>query len=287
MPIIRLLRQHQWIKNVFLFAPFLFSFNTSWLNFLTLLLGFFYFSLAASAIYILNDYKDIAEDQAHPTKCFRPLASGAVTKKSGLFLMITLLGLALLGSFFLSSSFMMVISAYLLMNIAYSLGLKHITILDISLIAIGFVLRIFAGSVLIELEPSIWITVLTFLLALFLALAKRRDDCLLASMNLKTRKNIDGYNLEMISAAMTMMGSVTIVAYLMYTISPDVIRRLGTDRLYLTTFFVIVGILRYFQLTFVEENSGSPTNIVLKDRFLQCILVGWLLSFYAIVLLGS
>jgi len=144
-------------------------------------------------------------------------------------------------------------------------------------------LRILAGAFLIQLSPSTWIVLVTFLLALFLALAKRRDDCLLAREGKKTRKNIDGYNLEMVNASMTLMAGVTIVAYIMYTVSPEVIVRLGTHNLYLTSFFVILGIMRYMQVTFVEQNSGSPTKLILKDRFLQLVLVGWIVSFYIII----
>ena len=168
------------------------------------------------------------------------------------------------------------------MNIAYTFSLKHISILDISIIAIGFVLRIYAGAALIDNTPSMWIVLVTFVLALFLALAKRRDDCLLALDGKKTRKNIDGYNLEMVNAAMTLMAGVTVVSYIMYTVSPEVTQRLGTN-LYLTSAFVIIGILRYMQLTFVEHNSGSQTKLVLKDRFLQLVLIGWIGSFYMII----
>jgi hypothetical protein len=128
-----------------------------------------------------------------------------------------------------------------------------------------------------------WIVLVTFVLALFLALAKRRDDCLLALDGKKTRKNIDGYNLEMLNAAMTLMAGVTVVAYIMYTVSPEVIERLGTHNLYITALFVIIGILRYMQLTFVEQNSGNPTKLVLKDRFLQITIILWITSFYLII----
>lgn len=124
---------------------------------------------------------------------------------------------------------------------------------------------------------------MTFLLALFLALAKRRDDVLLALDGQQTRKNIDGYNLEFVNASMVLMAGVVIVSYIMYTISPAVTARLGTEYLYLTSFFVILGILRYMQITFVEENSGSPTRVVIKDTFLKLTIFFWLLSFVGIV----
>jgi 4-hydroxybenzoate polyprenyltransferase len=278
-----LMRPHQWIKNFFVFAPLFFTFNFQSHLITTVAIGFALFSLAASSIYVLNDYHDIDEDRAHPTKKNRPLASGAVSKKTAIVLMFTLFASALVGAAILSPMFALVVALYILMNVAYTFGLKHISILDISIIAIGFVLRIYAGAVLIGNTPSMWIVLVTFVLALFLALAKRRDDCLLALDGKKTRKNIDGYNLEMVNAAMTLMAGVTVVAYIMYTVSPEVIERLGTHNLYITALFVIIGILRYMQLTFVEQNSGSPTKLVLKDRFLQLVLMGWIGSFYMII----
>ncbi len=283
MHYIILLRPHQWIKNFFIFAPLFFTFNFQAEVVTTVAIGFILFCFAASAIYILNDYHDLVEDRAHPTKKSRPLASGEVSKKIAIFLMLTLFLVSLVGAAMLSSMFVLVVAIYILMNIAYTFGLKHISILDISIIAIGFVLRIYAGAVLINNTPSMWIVLVTFVLALFLALAKRRDDCLLALDGKKTRKNIDGYNLEMVNAAMTLMAGVTVMSYIMYTVSPEVIERLGTHNLYLTSVFVIIGILRYMQLTFVEQNSGSPTKLVLKDRFLQLVLIGWIGSFYLIV----
>jgi 4-hydroxybenzoate polyprenyltransferase len=172
---------------------------------------------------------------------------------------------------------------YFILNIAYSIKLKHITIVDIFVIAIGFVLRLFAGASVIDNKLSMWIIIMTFLLALFLAVAKRRDDIILASQGKATRKNIDGYNLEFVNAVMVFMSGVIVVAYILYTVSEDVINRFHTRYLYLTTFFVILGIMRYMQITFVEQNSGNPTKLVLKDGFLQITIVLWLISFLSVV----
>lgn len=281
--IIKLIRPHQWIKNFFLFAPLFFSFSFTSEKIIMVCLGFLLFSLAASSIYVLNDYQDIEEDKAHPTKRNRPLASGKVSKSSAKVLIFGLMSFSLFGSVVLSIDFMAVVMFYIVLNIAYTFRLKHVSILDISIIAVGFVLRIYAGAVLIGNSPSMWIVLVTFVLALFLALAKRRDDCLLALDGKKTRKNIDGYNLEIVNSAMSLMAGVTILSYIMYTVSPEVIARLGTHNLYLTSFFVIIGILRYMQLTFVLQNSGSPTKLVLKDRFLQLTIITWIISFYIII----
>ncbi len=226
---------------------------------------------------------DIEEDRQHPTKKYRPLASGKVSKNSARVLFVFLALLPLFISFFISTELFFVLAIYFVLNIAYSLGLKHITIIDIFIIASGFVLRLFAGASVIDNELSMWIIIMTFLLALFLAIAKRRDDVLLANDGVETRKNIDGYNLEFVNAVMVFMAGVIVVAYVLYTVSDDVISRLHSTNLYLTAFFVILGVMRYMQITFVEGNSGSPTKVVLKDKFLQLTILFWLASFFVVI----
>ena len=170
-----------------------------------------------------------------------------------------------------------------MINIFYSFKLKHIAIVDIFIIAFGFVLRLFIGGTCGNIELSHWIILMTFLLALFLALAKRRDDVMLSSQGKTLRKNIDGYNYEFISASMILMSGVIIVSYILYTVSNDVVEKFNTSNLYLTSIFVILGILRYMQITFVEQNSGSPTKVVLTDRFLQITILLWLISFIGVI----
>lgn len=279
---IKLVRPQQWVKNLFIFAPLFFTFEYTFGGIILVLAGFILFSFAASALYAFNDILDKEEDQKHPEKKHRPISSGQISARSASILSIVLLIVSLVGAAFLSTDFFSILLIYVLMNIAYSIKLKHISILDISLISIGFVLRIFAGAALVNVEPTNWIVLVTFLLALFLALAKRRDDVLLVDEGLKTRKNVDGYNLEMINAGMVFMAGVTTVAYIMYTLSDDVIARLDSSNTYLTSFFVIVGILRYMQITFVENRSGNPTSILLNDLFLKLIILGWLSSFLII-----
>ena len=177
-----------------------------------------------------------------------------------------------------------VLAFYVVLNLAYTLRLKHVAVLDVAIIALGFVLRLFVGSFVTGVPLSMWIVVMTFLLALFLALAKRRDDVLIyLETGQKMRKVIDGYNLKFLDSAMVMMASVVIVAYTLYTISADVTSRLHSEYLYLTVLFVILGIMRYMQIAFVEEDSGSPTRVMLKDRFLLVVVVGWLATFFWII----
>jgi len=281
--IIKLLRPHQYVKNIFVFAPLLFSFNYVTKDIINVTIAFVLFSIIASSIYIFNDLMDIEEDKKHPTKKGRPLASGKVSKNVAITLIISLSSMALIISYLININLFYVLLFYFLLNIAYSIRLKHITIIDIFIISTGFVLRLFAGASMIDNNLSMWIIIMTFLLALFLAVAKRRDDVLLSAKGKETRKNIDGYNLEFVNAVMVFMSGVIVVSYILYTVSSDVIERLETQYLYLTSFFVILGIMRYMQITFVEENSSSPTKIVLKDRFLQITIIFWLFSFFIIV----
>jgi len=281
-----LLRPHQWIKNFFLIAPMLFSFNLTLYNIIKVFEGVLIFSLCASAVYVFNDIHDLNEDRQHPEKSKRPIASGEISISTAFILAIIIYSISLGLAWWLNKGFFSVLIVYTILNVLYTLKLKHIPILDIVIIAIGFILRLYAGAALIDVAVSMWIVLVTFLLALFLILAKRRDEYLHYVNGKIVRKNIDGYNLELLNAGMVLLAAVTLVAYIMYTVSPDVIARMGNDKLYFTTGFVIVGILRYMQLTFVYGNSGSPTKLLLKDVFLQVDIVLWLLPFYVIHLVG-
>ncbi len=285
--IIKLMRPHQYVKNLFIFLPLFFSGSIANVElFLKAFIGFCAFSLCASGIYILNDYRDIESDKEHPKKRLRPLACGAVRKKTALMLMVLLFGFGGIIICAQSLSAAAIILTYVIMNVAYSFQLKHVAIIDVCIIGVGFVLRLFVGSAVTGIHLSMWIVVMTFLLALFLALAKRRDDTLIfLDTGKKLRKVVDGYNLQFIDAAMMIMAAVVIVAYVQYTTSVEVIGRWHSEHLYLTAFFVVVGILRYLQIALVEQNSGSPTQLLLKDRFLQLTVFAWVATFAWIIYL--
>ncbi len=284
----KLLRVSHWVKNLFIFLPLFFSGNilTDVNGFLQVSLGFVLFSLIASSIYMINDLKDIESDRLHPEKKNRPFASGKVPIKTGILLSSILFIGSITAAYLINLYFAGVLVFYFAMNIAYSMGLKHVAIIDISIIAIGFLLRVIAGGLLAEVFISHWIIIMTFLLALLLGLAKRRDDVLLFNQSgQKMRKSVDGYNLEFINATMVIMAAVVIVAYIMYTISEEVIQHFHTPYLYATSLFVILGIIRYLQITFVKNKSGNPTQILLKDRFIQLVLMGWIVTFFLIIYL--
>ncbi len=282
---IRLIRPKDWAKNAFLFLPLFFAGELFHLDLIIEVLeGFVCFCLVASSIYIINDYRDIEDDKKHPVKSRRPLASGAVNKSTALVLAFVLMAAGLAIAWFIRDKFFFILAIYLLLNLGYSAGLKRIPILDIFIIAIGFVLRVKGGAVIARIGLSEWLTIMVFLLALFLALSKRRDDVLL---KLKSgndmRAAIKGYNLEFINIALSLICAVIIVAYFMYTMSPEVIERLGTYRLYYTCLFVLAGIFRYLQLIYIHRDSESPVKILYRDRFIQATILLWVLSFYVIL----
>ena len=280
-----LLRPKQYIKNIFIFLPLFFVGQVTNIElFVKASLAFVAFSLSASAVYIFNDYEDIKDDRKHPKKKYRPLAAGIISKNSALLLMIILFIIGFTLMAVISLKALVVLSIYVILNILYSLKLKRIAVLDVTIIAIGFVSRLFVGSFAYEIQLTIWIVIMTFLLALFIALAKRRDDILifLKSGN-KMRKSIDGYNIQLVDGSMMIMSSVVIVAYLLYTTSQEIIEKFQSENLYLTTLFVIFGLMRYLQITLVEKNSGSPTEIILKDVIMQINLVLWISSFVWII----
>jgi len=286
---IMLLRPKDWAKNLFLFVPSFFAgnfFNTSRLTQLTL--GFVAFSFLASCIYIINDYRDIEDDRKHPTKQKRPLASGRVKKSTAITICFILFAISITLGYFLDPSllFLFVLAIYFILNFSYSMGLKNIAILDILILASGFVLRVKAGAIIAVVDTSEWLMIMTYLLALFMAIAKRRDDMLLKlSTGTNMRKSITGYNLDFLNTLLGLFSAIIIVSYIMYTVSELTVLRLGTHRLYYTSVFVMAGLMRYLQITFVAGKSGSPTEILYKDRFIQITLVLWILSFYVILYL--
>jgi decaprenyl-phosphate phosphoribosyltransferase len=286
---IRLLRPKDWAKNLFLIVPSFFAgqaFISSRIP--HILEGFIAFCFFASGIYIINDYRDIEDDRKHPVKSNRPLASGTVKKPAAVILCISLF---ILGSFLgyladPSLLFLFILGLYFVVNLFYSFGLKNIAILDILILSSGFVLRVKGGAAISKVDTSEWLIIMTFLLSLFMAIAKRRDDLLLKdSTGTDMRKSMSGYNLDFLNTLLGLSSAIIIVAYINYTISPITVQRLGTYRLYYSALFVIAGLMRYLQITFVLKKSGSPTEILFKDFFIQVTLVLWVLSIYAILYL--
>lgn len=285
MKYIKLVRVKHWVKNLFLMLPLFFGGELfAFEKYGDFLIGILAFSLVASSIYIINDYRDIESDKMHPEKSKRPLASGAVSKTEALVILAIFLIAGFGIAYYLKTKFMFVIGIYFLMNLAYSFGLKNFPIVDIIIVALGFNLRVKAGGVLGNIAVSEWLTMMIFLLALFLAVAKRRDDILIKiSSGLDMRKSVKGYNLDYINAILSVLSGVILVSYILYTLSPTTIQHFNTHRLFYTSLFVFAGIMRYLQIALVDNNSGSPTNLLYKDRFIQVSMVLWLLSFYLLI----
>lgn len=283
--LVGLLRPKHWVKNTFLFIPLFFAARITDLAALSSLFGgWVAFSLVASGVYILNDYRDIEADKLHPEKSKRPLASGAVAAGTALLIMVVCMAGGLGLAWWLLPKFGFILAIYLALNLGYSFGLKNISILDVMIVSAGFVLRVKAGGVLAHVFVTEWLTVMVFLLALFMAFAKRRDDLLIKSRTgMDMRKAIKGYNLEFINLCLPILSAVILVSYLMYALSPAAIARLGTGRVYYTFLFVLAGVLRYLQLVYIHNDSGSPVKLLYGDRFIQACLVGWLVSFYVII----
>ena len=297
-PLFRLIRPKQWIKNFFVFLPLFFGgslLDTQRL--IAAFLTFLAFCFAASSIYCFNDLVDVEADRRHPVKCKRPIAAGLISKRQAYSLMALLFVLSMLAISLLrilnasplGSGWgwaLGVILFYWLLNLAYCAELKDHAILDVCIVAFGFVLRILAGGLATGTALSQWIVLMTFLLTLFLSFAKRRDDVLrMQHTGEAPRRNTSRYNLTFVNQAITITGSVTLVCYIMYTVSPEVTAHFRTHHLYLTSIFVLVGLLRYIQIAVVDEQSGDPTKVILRDRPTQLIVLGWLLAFLVIIYL--
>lgn len=290
--ILRLIRPLQWFKNVFVLAPLFFSNNLlNWNLLWPTLIVFVAFCLVSSSIYCFNDIYDVESDRHHPRKCKRPIASGTVSIQTGYVVMLVCLVLGLFPLIFLpmgDSRYALgaILIGYWLMNVAYCVKLKQYAIIDVFLIAAGFVLRVLIGGLAADIFVSEWLVLMTFLLALFLAFAKRKDDYrIFEQTGVMPRKSIVGYNAQFIDLSVTIVATITIVCYIMYTMSDSVIERIGSHYLYLTSIWVIAGLLRHLQNMLVYQRSGSPTKALIKDHFIQLCIVGWIASFIAILYL--
>lgn len=283
---LKLLRVEQWVKNLFVFVPLFFSGNIKNVDLLTKsIFAFIIFSLAASIVYILNDYNDIEADSKHPEKRKRPLASGAISKSQAIGIFIGLIAADIALVFFAQAyfhenlwKFAIIIASYFVMNLAYTFRLKHVPIIDIFIIALGFVLRVLAGGYITGISISQWAILLTFVLALVLAIGKRRGELINAQVSGKTRKALDGYNVQFADITLSISVTLAIVCYLMFTLSPEVQAKFH-KRVFYTVIFVVFAFLRYLQQTLVYNRTESPTKIVYRDRYIQVTLLLWVASF--------
>lgn len=287
---VRLLRPIQWLKNGFVLMPMFFAGHmgdtSCWRHALVAVAAF---CMASSAVYCMNDILDADADRQHPRKCRRPVASGQVSPTIGWALAALMAVLSLGCCLLLGRNFpilLAITAVYLTLNAAYCLWLKHLMIIDVVAVALCYVLRVVAGGEACSVWLSPWIVCLTFLLALFLAFAKRREDVVTyLSQGIVTRKNATRYILPFLDITLGILAGATLVCYLIYTLSPEVIGRFGSHYLYLTSVFVLAGTLRYLQLALANSGSGNPIALMLRDRFLQVCLLSWLIMFFCFIYL--
>jgi 4-hydroxybenzoate polyprenyltransferase len=279
--ILNLLRPTHYIKNLFVLLPLFFSAqidNNS--LFVNALIAFVSFCLIASSVYVFNDIYDAEEDRIHPEKKSRPIASGAISIPLAITIDVIFSITGLVLAFLVNYKLLFVLVVYKLINILYTLIIKRIAILDVMVLSLGFVLRLYAGSVSTGIQLSEWIIIMTFLLSMLIVIGKRRNDVLFFEQNeIVLRQAVRGYNSVFLNYIMVMLSSVIVVAYIMYTVSPEIRLRLGTGHLFITVFWVIAGILRYLQLLFVFEEKENPVRLLIKDHPLKLILIAWFLNF--------
>lgn len=276
-PYLKLLRPEHYLKNSFVGAPLFFAGHELGKGIWPTLGAFVAFCGMASAVYIFNDYHDIAEDRLHPEKKKRPMAAGSITVQSAWRLggLLCLLALAL--GYYIHPGVTLVLGIYALLNIAYTLQLKNWPYLDITIISLGFVLRLVAGSYASQANLSPWILGETFLLALFLALAKRRTEVLLYERGIVTRKNIDRYGLKSVDFGLIVLSIVLLSGYIWYCFTPEVMVRYASEWVFVSAVFVAIGLLRYLQLALMQHTLKSPNSILLDDRIIQAAILGWII----------
>lgn len=285
--VLKLIRVKQWIKNVFVLIPLSFSLKFTELSVcIQALYAFLAFCFTSSFVYVLNDIMDREKDKLHPKKKFRPLASGALSVSFAFFLLAVLLGIvAILLLTIHNGKIFIIICAYLVMNFLYSLKLKHLVLADVFVIALGFILRVYAGAYAIEVQVSSFLFMTTFFLALFLAFSKRKSE--LTKTGESTRAVLKKYSAEIINQYIIISAGLTILCYSLYTLEPKTIEHFGTNRLIYSVFFVTYGIFRYMYLLNFLEEIEDPTEAVYADKglFLTCLgFCGYiLLIFFNIV----
>ena len=285
MAFLKALRPHQWTKNLLVFAALLFSkhlFEPE--PFLRALLAFLAFCGLAGAVYLWNDIADIEQDRLHPKKKLRPLAAGEMSIRTAIIGAVGLVVVALALSFWLDFWLGLCASTYLAMNLGYSFGLKHVVILDVLTLALGFVLRALAGGFAIRAPVTEWLLVLTLLLALFLALAKRRHEITSLGEGASSHRAILAeYSPYLIDQMTSVVTASVVTAYAFYTLSPETVLKFGTAKLSWTLPLVLYGIFRYLYLVHQKDRGDSPTDLLLTDRPLLATVALWVALVIAIV----
>lgn len=282
--VLKAMRPRQWIKNFMVFPALVFSGHLTDARDLTAVtFGFAIFCLLSGSVYLFNDIKDYEKDRLHPNKRFRPIASGDLSISDARRAMAAIAAVALTGTLALNIvsrkvglDFFLIAAAYLVLQIAYTLKLKHVVILDVGCIAAGFVLRVLAGAAIVNVPVGMWIVICTTLLALFLGFGKRRHEIVLLSEGAgEHRRILEEYSPYYLDQMIAVVTASTVVAYSLYTMDPITVQKLGTDNLPLTIPFVIYGIFRYLYLVHQKEEGGSPSKVLISDKPLLFNIMLW------------
>jgi len=289
---VKTLRPYQWIKNVFIFAPMVFALQFLQTEYiLPGIAAFFLFSLVAGCIYVFNDIFDREKDRLHPEKRKRPIASGRLGVKTAATWAAVILVLALFLIYRMNVYFFYISLVYIVMNILYSSLFKQVVILDVMIIAVGFVLRVEIGGYVNHIELSPWILVITFLLAIFLGLIKRRQELIKINeiendtgVEVQTRKTLKKYNQLLLDQLISITTATTLISYAIYVVNPDIQQKFHTKQLYLTVPFVVFGLFRYLYLTYVKGKGENPTEIIITDPPFTINAILWVLVFVLLIL---
>jgi 4-hydroxybenzoate polyprenyltransferase len=284
MAVLLSLRPRQWVKNLFVFAGLIFSQSLFTPLVWPALAAFVIFCALSGAIYLFNDLADVEKDRLHPTKRRRPIASGALSVPAGAAIgVLTLVG-SLVAAYALSARFGVVATVYAALLTAYSVWLKHVVILDVLTVAIGFVLRAVAGAAAIGVEISGWLVICTILVALFLALGKRRHEYLTLHGDAAAHRPILAeYSESFLDQMVAVVTASTVTAYALYTMSPDTVAKFHTRWLPLTLPFVLYGVFRYLYLLYRRELGGNPSDLLLSDRALLVNTVLWMAALLLVI----
>jgi 4-hydroxybenzoate polyprenyltransferase len=279
------LRPKQWSKNLIIFAGLIFSqnlLNTEYL--LKSIAAFFIFCLLSGAVYIINDIADREQDRKHPIKSKRSIASGSLNVNSAAVAAIIFTVISLVFAYLINVSFLIVVIAYFILMLSYTFFLKKIVILDVLIVATGFALRAFAGTVAISVEISVWLFLCAILLALFLGVSKRRHELLYLNDDATSHRTVLAkYSKPLLDQMISIVTAATIIAYSIYTIAPETVTKFHSKNLGLTIPFVLYGIFRYLYLIYQKQLGGSPERVLLEDRALIISILAWLVSIGIII----
>jgi len=284
---LRLIRVSNWIKNLFVFVPWLFAkqmFEQGSTQ--KIVIAFFSFCFISSFVYVLNDRFDVENDRSHPIKKLRPIASGEISNPASNIIMVMLFLISFTLAYKLGIKFAFILLAYTIINFFYSIKLKQIVIVDIFTIAAGFVLRIAAGAVAVDVIISKWLLLTTMFISLFLAIMKRRSELTLISSSKSTRKVLADYNIQIIDQISAIASTGVVVSYALYTMADQTIAKFRTERLIFTTIFVLFGIFRYIYLSHSKQNTENVAEVILKDIPMLVNLIMYIIAVTLIIYLS-